>query len=277
MALEKTIVLITGNAMNSTCILSLSSSMLTVTGANSGIGFETSRALINASPNYHVIMTARSLEKGKQALSELQSESPPPKGSLSLLQLDVTDEATISAAASEVEKSFGHLDVLINNAGIVSKSSTLKSQLEDTLNTNTIGPALVSEAFIPLLKKSTSPKGPRLIYVTSGLGSITMRSDPHDTYSMVDAMPYRISKSGLNMLAACHHALYGKGEQGIKIWTFCPGYVITNLTGAEEREKRKKAGALGADTSAKSLLAVVEGERDADVGAFIHGAGKYPW
>lgn len=222
-------------------------------------------------------MTSRSLEKGKKALAEIQSQSPPPKGTLSLLQLDVTDDATISAAVSAVEKEFGHLDVLINNAGIVSSASTLKAQLQETLATNTIGPAVVTEAFTPLLRKSTSPKGARLIYVTSGLGSITMRLDPKNSSYALDGAAYRISKAALNMLAACHHSVLGQGERGIKVWTFCPGYVITNLTGEQDRERRQKSGALPADTSAKSLLAVVEGERDADVGCFIHGAGKYPW
>ncbi|KAL9132556.1 MAG: hypothetical protein Q9175_006266, partial [Cornicularia normoerica] len=99
-------------------------------------------------------MASRSLEKGNAASSALQAAGI--KGKVSSIQLDVTDESSIAAAAKRVEKEHGRLDVLVNNAGIYSQAATLKDQLESTLNANVIGAALVAEAFTPLLLKSAN-------------------------------------------------------------------------------------------------------------------------
>lgn len=186
----------------------------------------------------------------------------------------MTDLKSIEAAASSVAQEFGRVDVLINNAGIISSAKTLLEQLRETFETNSFGPAVITETFFPLLEKS---KNARLIYVSSGLGSIDMRLDPNDPYRMVPGLPYRMSKAALNMLVACNVVTYG--PKGVKAWAFDPGYVVTNLSGTGEKgvEERKQRGAGDPRISAQSLADIVDGKRDGDVGKFVHGNGIYPW
>jgi len=241
-----------------------------ISGANGGIGFLTAVAIAASSSDYHVIVASRSLEKGERALKEMQQQNL--KGSLSLLQLDVTNEQSISNAAKAVANDIGRLDILINNAGIVSRSTSLIAQLRETFETNTFGPAIVTEAFISLLQKSTNG---RLIYVSSGLGSLACRADESDPYYQLPATAYRMSKAALDMLTICHHAEYAK--TGIKVFAFDPGYVVTNLTGEEDRQNRVRNGAGDAAVSAETLLSIIDGRRDSDVGRFVHKDGLHPW
>ncbi|TVY84110.1 Short-chain dehydrogenase/reductase tropE [Lachnellula suecica] len=222
-----------------------------ITGANGGIGYETALLLATSATSFHVIVGARSAEKGEKAVSDIKSQSP--KGTLSHVQLDVTDSNSIKNAVSTVEKDFGRIDVLINNAGIISHATALIDQLRETFETNTFGPAIVTEAFTPLLLKSKSPK---LIYVSSNLGSITWRSDPTNPYYALPAPAYRMSKAALNMLLACDYATLG--SKGVKAWAYCPGYVVTNLSGTGEkgRQERVERGAGSAVDSAKGILAI---------------------
>jgi len=246
-----------------------SKTIVLVTGANGGIGFESAAALIASSATYHVIIGSRSLSKGQTALSELQSRKSP--GSLSLLQLDVTDTDSIAKAAETVGREFGRLDVLINNAGICSADPLQVGQLRETLETNTLGPAAVTEAFKLLLFKSENA---RLIYVSSVLGSLT-RSRGGEAFGPTPYIAYRISKAALNMLAVSQHFEF---EGKIKVWAFCPGYVVTNLAGDAVKQDKIKGGIAGSpEVSANSLLSIVEGKRDEEVGGFVHKDGVYPW
>ena len=265
MSAEKTIVLITGKAcavINHKC-----SNRSSLPGANSGIGYDATKALV-ASSSYHVIMACRSSEKAAQAFSEIQATSP--KGSLSTIQLDVTDHASIYEAVKIVDQEFGRLDTLINNAGAVPQSKGFAEQLREAFEINTIGQVIMTEAFRPLLAQS---KDARLIFVTSRLSSISLRLQPdHERYN-VSLAPYRMSKTALNMWAACA-AKEGK-EQGIRVWTLDPGFVVTNLGG--NKEALKQMGAGSPEVSAQTILGIVEGKRDADVGKLIYKDGIYPW
>lgn len=251
-----------------------SQTIVLVTGSNGGIGFDTVAALAAASSEYHVLLCSRSQRKGQEALGKLQARKDL-KGTLSLLELDVTSKASIAAALEQVSKAYGKLDVLINNAGIISTAANLSDQLEETFKTNTIAPALVTEAFLPLLKKATLPGGARIVHVSSGLGSIANRGNPSHASYKLDAVAYRMSKSALNMLAVSQYATLK--DAGIKVWAMCPGYVVTNLSGETGRKTRMDAGALSSETSAQTLLQIVEGARDKDVGGFVHKDGTYPW
>jgi NAD(P)-dependent dehydrogenase (short-subunit alcohol dehydrogenase family) len=132
----------------------------------------------------------------------------------------------------------------------------------------------VTEAFLPLLEKS---KDARLIYVTSDLGSLAERSDPSNKYHKLPATTYRMSKAALNMLALCHHVELG--PKGVKVWMFNPGYVVTNLSGTGEqgRQERIKNGAGDAGASARGIVKLVDGSRDADVGKFVNKDEFHEW
>ncbi len=124
---------------------------------------------------------------------------------------------------------------------------------------------MITEILTPLLLKSSNP---RLIYISSSLGSITERSDPNNEAYQAEYSEYRMSKAALNMLAACK---YKEFEGKVKVWAFNPGYVVTNLSGTGEKgiEERKKNGAGDPRQSAEAIVGIVGGKRDADVGGFI--------
>lgn len=247
----------------------MSKTIILITGGNNGIGLAACQ-LFAAQEKYHCIMGSRSLEKGQAAISSIQSSTP--GSAISLVQLDITSDSSIAAAVQTVEAQHGHLDILINNAGVCPMDFS-RSTLRDCLETNAISPAMVTAAFTPLLLNSTNA---RVIYVSSMLGSITCRTDPKDMAHNEAYKVYRTSKAALNMLAACDTWEF-RGR--IKVFAYCPGYVITDLAG--QREAKEKAGiAASPEGSARGLLAIAQGERDDEMGMFLHDekAGMvHPW
>ena len=242
-------------------------------GANSGVGFATAKVFLTASADFHVIIGGRVLENAETAKSELEASGI--KGQASAVQIDVTDEDSINQAASVVEKQFGHLDVLVNNAGRTGiTAKTLKARLEECMNTNVIGPALVSAAFRPLLLKSPNPYS---IYVTSEVGSLTFASDPtsHVYRTLPNGEAYRSSKSALNMLMLQEAATFS--DTPLRIFAFCPGFVRSNLRGKSEEARTGWGRAGDPEDSARGILSIVEGKRDADVTKFVHKDGLHPW
>jgi NAD(P)-dependent dehydrogenase (short-subunit alcohol dehydrogenase family) len=215
-------------------------------------------------------MASRSVDKGRKALSSIQFSNP--ASHISLVQLDITSDASIAAAVEEVESQHGKLDVLINNAGICPTDFS-RSTLRDCLETNTISPAMVTQAFAPLLLKGSNP---RVIYVSSALGSISIRTDSKGMAYKEAYKAYRTSKAALNMLSTCDAWEY---EGKMKVFAYCPGYVITDLAGM--REAKEKSGfAKTPDGSARGLLLIAEGKRDEEKGRFLYSeeVGKvYAW
>lgn len=243
--------------------------MLTQIGANSGIGLETAKAFLAASASYHVLLACRSNEKAMIAISNIEKSIP--KGSYSYLLLDITDETSIVFASEKVTTKFGKLDVLINNAGIHPTNGKLCELMYQALSTNTVAQAAVTEAFRPLLTKSPNP---RLIFVSSSVGSITLRCDPTTKTYNGSAIPYRCSKAALNMLAACY-AKELKEEFGCKVSVIDPGLAATNLMGNPEALRAR--GAEDPAVSASMILGVCEGKRDADAGKLVSKDGVLPW
>ncbi|KAL0471372.1 hypothetical protein QR685DRAFT_542700 [Neurospora intermedia] len=129
-------------------------------GANQGIGYETAKNLVHSSADYHVILGSRDISKGEAAAQTLlQAEAgdsvKATKGTASSVPLDVTDETSIAAAVEHVATDFGRLDVLVNNAGIISTASPPTAQaLRRVLETNVVGALAVTEAFLDLLRKA---------------------------------------------------------------------------------------------------------------------------
>ena len=227
--------------------------------------------IAKASRPYHVIIASRNAQNGDKALAEVKAKEGV-KGSLSTIQLDVTNSESIRKAAKEVEKQFGRLDVLVNNAGIDDTGSDLAKSLEANFRVNVIGAALMSEAFQPLLLTS---KAPYSIYVTSGLGSLGLAEDKNHMYYPVDHITYRVSKAALNMWAVEEHRILG--AKGVKVFVMCPGLVESNLRGKSEEARSAGGYATSPLVSGETMLSIMEGKRDADVGKFVHKDGVYPW
>ncbi|KAF3763003.1 putative short chain dehydrogenase/reductase [Cryphonectria parasitica EP155] len=251
-----------------------------ITGANSGIGLETVVCLSQASPDYHIILCARTVDKGNKALQEVKaSHGDSLKSPISVLQLDVTDAQSIEAAKEHIEKEFGRLDVLVNNAAILiipSQQPMAKIELlRTTFETNVFGPWLLTDALEPLLQKSANPL---VINVSSDQGSITRKLDPTNPGAAIPGEHYRASKSALNMLAACQR--YSYKEWGCKVCAFNPGFCVTNLTGEKGRQTRIEHGARPARDAAEALVDVIAGKRDADLeknGMVDLDGGILPW
>lgn len=248
-----------------------STTIVLITGANSGIGFATAEVLTQAASNYHVIIGSRNAANGTKAADQIQA-SPNLQGTISSIELEVTDQASLSKAASEIESKFGRLDILINNAGIASASSDLAKGLEETFKVNVIGPALVTAAFRPLLSKS---KNPRSVYISSGLASVTSANDPNDPFYASDWSSYRVSKAALNMLVSQERKK--DKETGVKTYVMCPGLVRSNLRG--KAEQQVSAGGMAGDprVSGRLVLDIVEGRREGDAERFINGSGTFKW
>lgn len=216
-------------------------------------------------------MSGRSLEKLKSAKAEIEAAGGL-KGQLSTLEMDVTKEDSIQKALRQVETDFGQLDVLINNAAVGSIDPNPRIRFEACFQTNLLGPVLVSDAFRPLLLKS---KNPYSIYVTSGAGSIALEEKPKTIEEPPNPEAYKAMKSALNMVAACEYSKYK--AKGLKVFAFCPGFVVSNLRGPSE-EMRNPGGLAGdPQVSGQSILSILQGERDTNVGKFIHKDGLYDW
>ncbi|MCJ1311888.1 hypothetical protein MMC25_005561 [Agyrium rufum] len=218
-----------------------------ITGANKGLGYEAAKLLLADSSKYLVLVGSRTISNGDEASKSLSSLTTT-KGTVETVQIDVSSDESISAAAEDVTKRFGRLDALINNAGIFRDRAQkpLREIWHDTYETNVFGAAATTEAFIPLLRKSTAPQGASLVFVTSGLGSIEWFQDhPKGPYSFIRNIPaYRSSKAALNMLMVHYEVELGKkrdedpaDQKPMKIWGVDPGYRHTTFSGDAEGAK----------------------------------------
>src|SRR4030095_3005717 len=200
-------------------------SIALVTGANKGIGFEVARQL--ARKGFHVFLGARNEEAGKAAAQKLNREAEEEgsgvngdRGGVTALKIDVSKPDSIRRAAEEFSRKSDRLDALVNNAGILLDDdkdilTITPEMLETTLCTNTLGALLVSQAFIPLLKKSDAP---RIVNVSSGGGQL---ADGADGW----APAYCISKTALNGVTVQLAAALPK----FAVNSVCPGWVRTDM------------------------------------------------
>jgi NAD(P)-dependent dehydrogenase (short-subunit alcohol dehydrogenase family) len=228
------------------------------------------KVIASASEKYHVIMAGRSQEKLKSAKAEIQDAGI--KCSLSTLLLDVTNEMSIEEAARNVREQHGRLDVLINNAAVGSIDPNVATRFKLCMDTNVIGPAMVADTFRPLLLESQDPYS---IFVSSGAGSLTLTSAPDAVSHMPNENAYRASKAALNMIAIKERQDFG--SKGLKVFAFCPGFVVSNLRGPSEDARTGWGKAGDPAVSGQALLDIIEGRRDVDEGKFVHKDGVYPW
>jgi NAD(P)-dependent dehydrogenase (short-subunit alcohol dehydrogenase family) len=194
-----------------------------VTGANKGIGFEIARGL--GSQGITVIVGARDGELGRRAVEQLHKEGI----DAHTVTLDVLDESSIAAAADAINREFGKLDILVNNAGISLErgqkpSESSANYLRDTYATNVIGVVSVTNALLPLLRKS--PSG-RIVNQSSSMGSLGLATAPDSPFVDLNLLAYNSSKAALNSVTI----EYAKEFRGtpIKINASDPGYVATDL------------------------------------------------
>ncbi|WP_018219861.1 SDR family oxidoreductase [Salinispora pacifica] len=196
-----------------------------ITGANKGIGYEIARQL--GERGHIVLVGSRDENRGKQAVDSLAAQ-----GIRAVpVRLDVTDPASISAAAAEVEQRFGRLDILVNNAGIAGAAtgapSTVRADdLRQVYETNVLGVVSVTNAVLPLLLRAATG---RVVNVSSHLGSLTLNSQPDSPLAGINLLAYQSSKTALNAITVG----YAKElrDTPIKVNAVSPGMVATDLNG----------------------------------------------
>ena len=216
-------------------------------------------------------MACRSVHKAEAAKAELEASGI--QGQLSVVQLDVTDDASITAAVAHVQAQFGRLDVLINNAaGGGLQEPDLRAQLRMCMETNVIGAAVVADRFRPLLLHAPRPCS---VWVSSGAGSLARNEDPHATHRLARGGAYCASKTAQNMLALTERVEHA--DTPLRVFIVCPGFVRSNLRGSSEDEQSGWGQAGDPDVSRRTLLDIVNGNRDDEVGKLLTKDGQFPW
>jgi NAD(P)-dependent dehydrogenase (short-subunit alcohol dehydrogenase family) len=191
-----------------------------ITGANKSIGFETTRQLLKQ--GYFVYLGSRDTANGEEAVAKLKAEG---LTNVALIQINVSDPESVATAAGQITE----LDVLINNAGILggmqqTPTTTSLSTIKEVFETNFFGAINVTQHFIDALKKSSEP---RIVNVTSGLGSLTLHSDPNWKYYQVKGAAYGPSKTALNAYTV--HLAYELRDTNFKVNAVDPGYTKTDF------------------------------------------------
>ena len=193
-----------------------SASIIVVTGANRGIGFEISRQLANRGAE--VILTARKPEVGKAAVKKLAAQNL----TVQFQPLDVTSSKSIVALREFLKRAYGRLNVLINNAGIIAKGDAPGLEVDmdtvrETLETNALGPLHLSQTLAPLLQRG---KYARIVNISSGMGAFSEMEG--------DYAAYRISKTALNAVTLI---LAAELRDRVAVNAACPGWVRTDMGG----------------------------------------------
>jgi NAD(P)-dependent dehydrogenase (short-subunit alcohol dehydrogenase family) len=247
-------------------VMNTSTKVALVTGGNKGIGRHIVRQL--AQHGVHVYLGARDEERGRAAAGLLTDEGLP----VEFVQLDVTDTASAAAAAGEVALAMGRLDILVNNAAITSGldgASTMRAaDLRRTYDTNVFGVAIVTNAFLPLLNRSSSP---RIVNVSSAMGSIALIADPEFELTKINQAAYQSSKAAVNALTV----LYANELRpaGVKVNAVCPGYRATELNGG-----LPTPGAGDPAEGAKVAVTMALIDDDGPTAQFVGDTGDvYPW
>ena len=225
-----------------------------ITGANKGIGYEVARQL--AGKGFDVFIGARNQDAGRKAADETAKKG----GKATFLEIDVADNVSVTGAAREFAKAADHLDVLVNNAGIIVDGDNGILEISDellrkTLETNTLGALRVTRAFVPLLRKS---KAPRVINVSSGSGQLSGGADGW-------APAYSISKTALNGVTVQLASALPK----FAVNSVCPGWVRTDMGGDDASRSVEE----GADTI---VWLATEAPQDL-TGKFLRDRKEIPW
>jgi NAD(P)-dependent dehydrogenase (short-subunit alcohol dehydrogenase family) len=238
-----------------------------ITGANKGIGFAAARELAQA--GHTVLLGARNPERGTAAAAAagLAGQGLDAR----FVHLDVTDPATIAAAADLIDTEYRRLDILINNAGISRDRPHTPAELpvaalRETYETNVFGVVAVTNAMLPLL--SRSPAG-YIGNVSSGLGTVAFLTDPDSPlWRYANLLGYNSSKAALNAITLIYAA--SLRDTGIRVNALSPGFCATDLN--------NHTGHLSADEGGAHIARQVTLPGDGPTGVFLNeNGGTYPW
>ncbi|WP_326953805.1 SDR family NAD(P)-dependent oxidoreductase [Amycolatopsis sp. NBC_01286] len=220
-----------------------------ITGANRGLGKEAARQLVAA--GHTVYLGARDAALGRAAADEVGAR---------FVRLDVTDDASVAAAFNQLE---GGLDVLVNNAGIALLALNGPEALA-VFDTNAVGIVRVTEAALPLLRKSANPV---VVNISSALGSFTANHDPARPASQVSAIVYGASKAAVSMLTV----QYARAVPEVKFNAVEPGYTATKLGGIENPHGRP------VEVSARTIVRMAVIGEDGPTGTFQEDDAELGW
>lgn len=238
-----------------------------ITGANRGLGLEAARQLAQGH-GFTVVLGARDLTKGETAAAELRASGLDAHA----VQLEVSDENSVKAAAREVEEKFGHIDVLINNAGVspeyaagqMSPSRLPLATMRQIYDTNVFGALSVLQAFVPLLQKTPAP---RVVNIASEMGSLANISNPEWFAYGVNTLAYSSSKAALNVMTVAFAKEFADAKW--KINSACPGWVKTEL-GTQDAPGEVEDGA-------HIYVTLATLPADGPTGQFFNESGALPW
>jgi NAD(P)-dependent dehydrogenase (short-subunit alcohol dehydrogenase family) len=241
-----------------------------VTGANKGIGLQIARDL--AAHGFIVLIGSRDLAQGETAAKSIEADA-------CALQLDVTNQASVAAAAERIRNEFGRLDVLVNNAAIshagkpgrpleeIAKagrpSVVSLDDVRTVFETNVFGVIAVTQAMLPLLREAPAA---RIVNVSSSSGSLTRNSDPNNPHRAMFGT-YSASKTALNAITLAFAS--DLESTGIKVNAACPGFTATNLNNFQ--------GTRTVQQAAREPVRLALLDADGPTGTYSDENGPIPW
>jgi NAD(P)-dependent dehydrogenase (short-subunit alcohol dehydrogenase family) len=223
-----------------------------ITGANKGIGFETAKQLLEL--GHTVYIGARDVERGEKAAADLGAR---------FVHLDVTDDASVSGALATIGSAEGRLDVLVHNAGVLGDGTLDGPTALRAFDTNAVGIVRVTEAALPLLRKSSNPT---VVTVSSSMGSFWAVTNPDRPESRMPLALYAASKAAATMLTV----QYAKSQPSIKFNAVEPGTTATDMTAAFGIGRPP-------EESARIVVRLATLDEDGPTGTLQDEAGELPW
>jgi NAD(P)-dependent dehydrogenase (short-subunit alcohol dehydrogenase family) len=227
-------------------------SVALITGATRGIGYEIARQLVEL--GHDVYIGARDAERGKTAAAAIGARS---------VQLEVTDDASVADALATIGRAEGRLDLLVNNAGILESGDVDGPRALRAFDTNAIGVLRVTEAALPLLRKSSNPT---VVTVSSSMGSFWAVTNPDRPESGLTEAIYSASKAAATMLTV----QYAKAHPGITFTALEPGYTATDMTAA-------MGGGRATAESAEFIVRIATAAAGGPSGTLQDENGTLPW
>ncbi|TDW69625.1 SDR family NAD(P)-dependent oxidoreductase [Kribbella pratensis] len=234
-------------------------STVLITGANKGIGYETARQLVAA--GHTVYVGARDADRGRAAADTLGAR---------FIQLDVSDDSSVEAAAKSIEAD-GGLDVLVNNAGVEPRAAdggfipvaeVTADSMRSVFETNVFGQVRTLHAFLPLLQRSEAPV---VVNVSSGLSLVRGIANPESPARFYPAVEYPASKAAVNVITV----QYAKAYPGVRINAADPGFTRTDLN--------HNSGTQTVEEGAEAIVRLAQLGPDGPTGQFFDAAGQLAW